>query len=95
MQADDPESRLSQFIPSTSIYAVSRCSLPSYCVEGTGKEPGEMKDVALALKDWGDSGSIYEATTNMHGESNAKGRRWRSTVTRNRTWTRFIFSTTY
>ena len=35
-------------------------------MEGTGKELGEIKDVALALKDVEDSVSIYEATTIKH-----------------------------
>lgn len=45
---------------------VSSHSLPSYCAEGSEKEPIETKDVALALQDWGDSVSIYEATPNKH-----------------------------
>lgn len=42
--------------------------MPSYQVEETGKEPGDIKDLALTLKDRGDSVSIYEATTKKHTE---------------------------
>lgn len=37
--------------------------MPSYQVEGTRKEPGEIKDLALTLKDWSNSVSIYKSTT--------------------------------
>lgn len=38
--------------------------MPSYCVQGPGKEPRKIKD-----KDGGDSVSIHEATTNKHTKS--------------------------
>lgn len=64
--------------------------MPRYCVEGTGKELGEIKNVALVLEDWGDSVSICKVTINKHTQSLIPGPElaWHS-------GTRFIFSTTY
>lgn len=61
--------------------------MPSYQAEETGKEPGEIQDLALTLKDRGDSVNIYEATTKKHTEpATHHSQRWHGIVARISAW---------